>query len=111
MEAKAIAKGVRVSPRKVRLVTRLIVGKSVSEADVILSHLNKDAATAVRKVLLSATANAENNLELNRENLYVKEAYVGDGITLKRGRAAAKGSPKPILKRSSHITVVVSERD
>ncbi|HIQ91154.1 MAG TPA: 50S ribosomal protein L22 [Candidatus Coprosoma intestinipullorum] len=111
MEAKAIAKGVRISPRKVRLVTRLIVGKSVSEADVILSHLNKDAATAVRKVLLSATANAENNLELNRENLYVKEAYVGDGITLKRGRAAAKGSPKPILKRSSHITVVVSERD
>ena len=111
MEAKAIAKGVRISPRKVRLVTRLIVGKSVSEADVILSHLNKDAATAVRKVLLSATANAENNLELNRDNLYVKEAYVGDGITLKRGRAAAKGSPKPILKRSSHITVVVSERD
>ena len=111
MEAKAIAKGVRISPRKVRLVTRLIVGKSVSEADVILSHLNKDAATAVRKVLLSATANAENNLELNRENLYVKEAYVGDGVTLKRGRAAAKGSPKPILKRSSHITVVVSERD
>ena len=111
MEAKAIAKGVRISPRKVRLVTRLIVGKSVSEADVILSHLNKDAATAVRKVLLSATANAENNLELNRENLYVKEAYVGDGITLKSGRAAAKGSPKPILKRSSHITVVVSERD
>lgn len=111
MEAKAIAKGVRISPRKVRLVTRLIVGKSVSEADVILSHLNKDAATAVRKVLLSATANAENNLELNRENLYVKEAYVGDGITLKRGRAAAKGSPKPILKRSSHITVIVSERD
>ena len=111
MEAKAIAKGVRISPRKVRLVTRLIVGKNVSEADVILSHLNKDAATAVRKVLLSATANAENNLELNRENLYVKEAYVGDGITLKRGRAAAKGSPKPILKRSSHITVVVSERD
>ena len=111
MEAKAIAKGVRISPRKVRLVTRLIVGKSVSEADVILSHLNKDAATAVRKVLLSATANAENNLELNRENLYVKEAYVGDGVTLKRGRAAAKGSPKPILKRSSHITVIVSERD
>ena len=111
MEAKAIAKGVRISPRKVRLVTRLIVGKSVSEADVILSHLNKDAATAVRKVLLSATANAENNLELNRDNLYVKEAYVGDGITLKRGRAAAKGSPKPILKRSSHITVIVSERD
>lgn len=111
MEAKAIAKGVRISPRKVRLVTRLIVGKSVSEADVILSHLNKDAATAVRKVLLSATANAENNLELNRDNLYVKEAYVGDGVTLKRGRAAAKGSPKPILKRSSHITVVVSERD
>ncbi len=111
MEAKAIAKGVRISPRKVRLVTRLIVGKSVSEADVILSHLNKDAATAVRKVLLSATANAENNLELNRDNLYVKEAYVGDGVTLKRGRAAAKGSPKPILKRSSHITVIVSERD
>ncbi len=111
MEAKAIAKGVRISPRKVRLSIDLIRGKSVDEADVILAHLNRDAAKAIRKVLLSATANAVNNLELNREDLYVKEAYVNDGKTLKRGRAAAKGSPHPILKRSCHITVVVSDEN
>ena len=111
MEAKAIAKGVRIAPRKARLSIDLIRGKSVSEADSILENLNTEAARLIRKVLVSATANAEKNLELNKENLYVKEAYINEGRTMKRGRAGAKGRPDPILKRTSHITVVVSEKN
>ncbi|MCI9585221.1 MAG: 50S ribosomal protein L22 [Bacilli bacterium] len=111
MEAKAIAKGVRIAPRKARLVIDLIRGKGVAEADAILENLNNKASTLIRKVLVSAVANAENNLELNKENLYVKEAYINEGRTMKRGRAGAKGRPDPILKRTSHITVVVSEKN
>ena len=111
MEAKAIAKGVRIAPRKARLVIDLIRGKSVSEADEILANLNKEASRLIRKVLTSAVANAENNLELNKENLYVKEAYINEGRTMKRGRAGAKGRPDPILKRTSHITVVVADKN
>ena len=111
MEAKAIAKEIRISPRKMRLSIDLIRGKDVTEADTILANLNKEAARVIRKVLNSATANAVNNLGLKEENLYVSEAYVNEGRTLKRGRAGAKGRPKPILKRSSHVTVVVSEKN
>ena len=110
MEAKAIAKGVRIAPRKARLVIDLIRGKSVAEAKTILANLNKEASRLISKVLNSAVANATNNLELNEENLYVKEAYINEGRTLKRGRAGAKGRPDPILKRSSHITVVVADK-
>ena len=111
MEARAIAKGVRIAPKKSRLVIDLIRGKSVSEADNILANLNKESARAIRKVLTSAVANAENNLELNKENLYVKEAYINEGRTLKRFKAGSKGRVNPILKRSSHITIVVSEKN
>ena len=110
MEAKAIAKGVRIAPRKARLVIDLIRGKDVAEAKTILANLNKEASRLISKVLNSAVANATNNLELNEENLYVKEAYINEGRTLKRGRAGAKGRPDPILKRSSHITVVVADK-
>ena len=109
MEAKAIAKGVRIAPRKARLTIDLIRGKDVTEADIILANLNREASRAIRKVLTSAVANAENNLGLDKKNLYVKEAYVNEGRTMKRGRAGAKGRPDPIKKRTSHITVVVSE--
>ena len=111
MEARAIAKGVRIAPRKARLTIDLIRGKDVQEADIILANLNTKASRIIRKVLTSATANAENNLELNKENLYVSEAYINEGRTMKRGRAGAKGRPDPILKRTSHITVVVSEKN
>ena len=111
MEAKAIAKEIRISPKKMRLSIDLIRGKDAKEADIILANLNKEAARVIRKVLKSAVSNAVNNLELNEDNLYVSEAYVNEGRTLKRGRAGAKGSPKPILKRSSHVTVVVSEKN
>lgn len=107
MEAKAIAKDVRIAPRKARLVIDLVRNKSVIEADTILANINKEAARLIRKVLTSAVANAENNLGLNKNNLYVKEAYINEGQTLKSSR----GHVDPIKKRSSHITIVVSEKN
>ena len=111
MEARAIAKEVRTVPRKARLVIDLIRGKSVKEADVILKNLNKESARLIRKVLVSATANAENNLNLNKDNLYVKEAFINEGKPLKRMRFGSRGHVEPIRKRTSHITIVVSDRN
>ena len=111
MEAKAIAKGVKIAPRKCRLVIDLIRGKSVVEAENILDNLNKDAARLSNKVLKSAVANAENNLHLNKENLIVKEAYVNEGQVMKRMKFGSRGHVDPIKKRTSHITIVVSERN
>ena len=109
MEAKAIAKEVRIAPRKSRLVIDLIRGKSVEEADRILSNLNKEAARMSKKVLTSAVANAENNLGLDKTTLYVKEAFVNEGQTLKRMKFGSRGHVDPIKKRTSHITIVVSD--
>ncbi len=109
MEAKAIAKGLRIPPRKCRLVVDLIRGKSVIEADTILKNVNKEAARLTSKVLTSAVANAENNLGLDKTKLYVKEAYVNEGQTLKRMKFGSRGHVDPIKKRTSHITVVVSD--
>lgn len=106
--AKATAKMVRVSSRKVRLVLDTIRNKSVAEAFAILKFTPNGAASDVEKVLKSAVANAENNFDLDVEDLYVSEAYVNEGPTLKRFRPRAKGSASPINKRTSHITVVVS---
>ena len=106
--AKAIAKTVRIAPRKVRLVVDLIRGKKIGEAMAILKYTPKSASPVVEKVLKSAIANAEHNYDLDLENLYVSEAYVNEGPTLKRFRPRAKGSASPINKRTSHITVVVS---
>ncbi len=109
MEAKAIAYTVRIAPRKCRLTIDLIRGKSVVEADNILSNLNKDAARAIRKVLKSAVANAEHNLNLEKENLIVKEAYVNEGLVMKRMKFGSRGHVDPIKKRTCHITIVVSD--
>ena len=111
MEAKAIAKGVRIPARKARLVIDLIRGKNVIEADQILNNMNKEAARLIRKVLTSAVANAENNLGLDKENLIVKEAQVNEGATMKRMRFGSRGHVDPIKKRTSHITIVVSEKN
>ena len=111
MEAKAIAKGVRIAPRKARLTVDLIRGKSVIEADNILKNINKEGARLAHKVLVSAVANAENNLGLDKDKLYVKEAYVNEGQTMKRMRFGSRGHVDPIKKRTSHITIVVSERN
>lgn len=111
MEARAIAKGVRIPPRKARLVIDLVRGKDVVEADKILNNLNKEAARLIRKVLTSAVANAENNNGLDKTKLYVKEAFVNEGQTLKRMKFGSRGHVDPIKKRTSHITIVVSERN
>ncbi len=110
MEARAIAKYVRMSPMKVGVVLDLIRGKNVNEAFAILQYTPKDAAVVINKVLKSAVANAENNHDLNVENLYVAETFVGEGPTLKRFRPHAQGRAFRINKRTSHITVVVKER-
>ena len=109
MDVKATAKTVRHTPQKVRLVLDLIRGKSVEEALAILQYTPNHAAEDVYKVVKSAAANAENNNLLNPEDLYVKECYANEGITLKRYMPRAKGSAAQILKRTSHITVVVSD--
>ena len=111
MEAKALAYGVRLTPRKARLVIDLVRGKSVEEADKILSNLNKEAARMSKKVLTSAVANAENNLGLDKTKLYVSKAYVDEGQTLKRMKFGSRGHVDPIKKRTSHITIVVSEKN
>jgi len=109
MEARAIAKTIRIAPRKARLVADLIRGKKVGDAYAILKNTDKKASDIIGKVLMSAVANADHNLNLDVDTLFVKEAFVNEGTTLKRFRARAKGSASRINKRTSHITVVVAE--
>ncbi|MUV38087.1 50S ribosomal protein L22, chloroplastic [Lentibacillus sp. JNUCC-1] len=110
MQAKAVAKTVRIAPRKARLVVDLIRGKDVGEAVAILRHTQRGVSPVVEKVLNSAIANAEHNYEMDTDNLFVSEAFVDEGVTLKRFRPRAQGSASRINKRTSHITVVVSEK-
>ena len=107
---KAIAKYVRISPRKVKIVIDLIRGKQVDEALAILMYTPKAAAPVVEKLLLSAIANAENNLSMDRGSLYVAEVFANPGPTLKRYVARSRGSASPMLKRTSHITVVLDQK-
>lgn len=111
MEARATAKYVRISPRKARQIINLIRGKKAQEALVILRFIPKKAAGLVYKVLKSAIANAENNWNLDVENLVVSRAYVDQGPTWKRVHPRAFGRAYLIRKRTSHITVVVSEME
>lgn len=111
MEARAVAKTVRIAPRKARLVIDLIRGKDVKTAIDIVENLNKEGARIIKKVLVSAVANAENNLSLDKNKLYVKECFVDEGVTMKRARMGSRGHVDPIKKRTSHITVVVSEKN
>ena len=99
-----------MAPRKVRLVVDQIRNKSVSQALELLQFAEVAAAVPVEKVLRSAVANAENNNNLRANNLYIAEAYVDEGPTLKRIRPRAKGSASRINKRTSHITIVVAPR-
>lgn len=110
MEAKAIARYVRMSPMKVGVVLDLIRGKNVNEAFAILQYTPKDAAVVINKVLKSAVANAENNNNLDPARLFVADAHVGQGPTLKRHRPHAQGRAFSIHKKTSHITLVVKER-
>ncbi|MDR7857632.1 50S ribosomal protein L22 [Tissierella sp.] len=111
MEARAIAKYIRISPLKVNFICREITGKQVDEALAILKFTPKRGAKVLEKVLNSAVANAENNFNMDRDSLYVSEAFANDGPHMKRWRPKAKGMAYPIIKRSSHIGVVVKERD
>jgi large subunit ribosomal protein L22 len=109
MRARAQAKYVRQSPYKVRLVLDLVRGLPVEDARTTLDFTNRRAATTIRKVLDSAVANAEHNLALDEEELFVAEAFADEGPTLKRWRPRARGRATRIRKRTSHITIVVSD--
>jgi large subunit ribosomal protein L22 len=111
VEARAIARYVRISPRKVRLVLNLIRGKHVDEALTILRFTPKRASGIVAKVLKSAIANAENNHGMNRDNLYVAKAVADEGPTMKRVFPRAMGRADIMRKRTSHITIVVKEKE
>jgi large subunit ribosomal protein L22 len=111
MEARAVARYVRVSPRKARLVVDLIRGKKIDDARAILKFSPRAAAEIVEKVLNSAVANAERNLHLNSEELIVGSTFVDEGPTLKRIRPRAMGRAFRINKRTSHITVIVKQRE
>lgn len=111
MEARAIAKHVRVSSRKMKFICNMVRGKSVEEALTILKFTPNKGAKILEKVVKSAAANAENNFDMNKDNLYVSEVYSNQGPTLKRFRPRSQGRAFKILKRTSHIGVVVKERD
>jgi large subunit ribosomal protein L22 len=110
MQAKAVARTIRIAPRKVRLVVDLIRGKQVGEAIAILRHTPKAASPVVEKVLNSAMANAEHNYEMEVNNLVIAQVFVDEGPTLKRFRPRAMGRASAINKRTSHITIVLSEK-
>lgn len=108
MKVVAIAKDIRVSPRKVKLVVDMVRGKKVDEALTILKFSPTLAARAVAKVIKSATANAENNFQMEPSELKITDIFADEGHTLKRFRPQARGRVNPILKRSTHISVFVS---
>ena len=108
--ARAIAYDVRVTPRKARLVIDLIRGLGVNEALGILANVNKAASPIVAKVVKSAASNAINNFGMDEDSLYIAEIYANDGLRMKRFLPRAKGSASGLVKRTSHITVVVKER-
>lgn len=107
---KAVAKHVRISPYKVRIVLDIIRGKNYREAVAILENTPKSACEPIKKVLMSAAANAEHNLGMNKDDLFVAKAYADQGPTLKRVMPRAQGRAFRILKRTSHITIVLDAR-
>jgi len=110
MEAKAVAKYVRMSPIKLKPVADLVRGKNISEALTILKFTPGKGSELIEKVVKSAAANAENNHDMRVDKLYVAEVYANQGPTMKRWRAGSQGRGMKILKRSSHIGVTLKER-
>ena len=111
MESRASAQYVRMSPRKVRIVCDIIRGKDTKQALAILDATPRAAAEVIRKVLKSAVANAENNFGMNPDNLYISQIYADSGMIIKRYQPRAKGRGYRINKRTSHITVVVKDKE
>ncbi len=110
MHVKAFARKIRMSPRKIRLVVDMIRGKKATDAVIMLRFIPRAAAMPVLKVLQSAMANAEHNFKLAKDKLYVKTIQVDGGPTIKRSRPRARGSAAPILKRTSHISIILEEK-
>ena len=111
MRARATSKFIGLSPRKVRLVIDTVRGKNAKEALSMLKFMPQASSFEVAKVIKSAVANAENNYQMTPEDLFIHEIFVDDGPTMKRFRARARGRGDRILKRSSHITVVVDDKE
>jgi large subunit ribosomal protein L22 len=111
MEVRAVAKNLGRSSRKIRLVMDAVRGKSVDEAVAILRFLPHGGSEEVLKVVRSAAANAENNYQMAPEDLFIKAIFADEGTTIKRFRSRSRGMAAPILKRTSHITVIVEERE
>ena len=109
--ARAEVKYVRISPRKVGIICDMIRGKDANVAMALMEHTPKSGCECMIKLLESACANAENNFEMDPEKLYVSETFANPGPILKRGMARARGGYARILKRTSHITVVVKEKE
>jgi len=111
MKVKSIAKNVGIPSRKVKLVVDLVRGKKIDQALNILKFVPTPAAKAVSKVIKSAAANAENNFEMTAADLVITDIFANEGQTMKRYRSQARGRVSPILRRSTHITVFVSEEE
>ncbi len=111
MEVRALTKYLSISPRKLRLVCDKVRGMDAQEAQIVLEYMPQKGAALVSKTLASAMANATNNFDLNPDDLFVSQIYAGDGPTLKRFKAGARGRFKPRLKRTSHLWVILAERE
>jgi len=110
MEVRATAKGVRVSPLKARRIVNAVRGKMAEESLAILKFMSSPTARVVARVVKSATANAENNFHMSPSDLIIAKAFVDEGLRMKRMRFKSRGRVSPILKRLSHITIVVEEK-
>lgn len=111
MEVRAITRYLPISPRKLRLVCDQVRGMDAQEAKIVLDFMPQKGAALVSKTLSAALANATNNFDLNPDDLVVSKIYAGDGPTLKRFKAGARGRYKPRLKRTSHLWVTLEERE
>ena len=110
MESSAVARYVRISPRKVRLVMNQVRGKRVEEAVNMLSFASQKGAAILLKLINSAVANAQQNSDIDVDNLYIKKIYADEGPVMKRFRPRASGRATRILKRTSHLTVILNEK-
>lgn len=109
MEYIAIAKNIKISPRKVRLVVASVKKKNLSSANAVLSVMNKRAAIPIRKAIDSAIANAVNNFKADKTNLTIRDVIVSEGVSMKRYHFAARGRTRPYKRRTSHIRVILSD--
>jgi len=111
MEVRAITKDIGASPRKVRLILDRLPGLSVDQALALLRYVQSPHARVISKTVLSAAANAENNFDLDVDDLFIKRAYADEARMMKRFRPRSRGRVSPILKRSSHITIILDQRE